>query len=233
MLKKLYIALVRGLGRLLNALGLLGWLERRRGNLACLYLRSLFAVYDLDTMVRLDVCWWNFKTMAEVDRFLSGRNKPEVFEYGSGASTLWLARRAFSVVSLEYDDGWFASMKRHTQHAGNVELRLVPPDAQPAKDPLYRSEKKGFEDRSFFDFASAIRTFAAFDLIVIDGRARAACLKEAVAHLKPGGVILFDDTHRARYRKAALSCPDFEVTSLRGLTPTLPYPNESSLLRRR
>ena len=39
-----------------------------------------------------------------------------------------------------------------------------------------------------------------FDLVVVDGRARVACLQHAAKRLAPGGIVLFDDTQRPRYR---------------------------------
>ena len=72
-----------------------------------------------------------------------------------------------------------------------------------------------------------------FDLIVIDGRAREACLDAALSRLSPGGIILFDNTNRRRYRSAlARHRGVISVSSDRGLTPILMWPSRTSIVRR-
>ena len=51
---------VRSLKHLAHRTGLLAWLERHRANRALFYLRCLFAFYDIEDMVRLDVPFWTF-----------------------------------------------------------------------------------------------------------------------------------------------------------------------------
>jgi predicted O-methyltransferase YrrM len=73
--------------------------------------------------------------------------------------------------------------------------------------------------------------FVKFDLIVIDGRAREACLEKAVKHLKENGVIVFDNVERKRYREAIAKVQgDFKITWTLSLTPALPYPTKTAVL---
>ena len=69
-----------------------------------------------------------------------------------------------------------------------------------------------------------------FDVIVIDGRAREACLAVAAPDW-PDGLIVFDNSHRARYQRA-ITASGLRERRLPGLTPTLPYPDQTSLLFR-
>jgi predicted O-methyltransferase YrrM len=71
-----------------------------------------------------------------------------------------------------------------------------------------------------------------FDLVVVDGRARQSCLTHALPRLRGDGLVVFDNSARRRYRPAIAAAPVAE-TRLRGLTPTLPYPEQTSLLRPR
>jgi hypothetical protein len=112
-----------------------------------------------------------------------------------------------------------------------VDLHLVEGDATPADASFYASEKAGNAGATFRAYATRIEAEpeARYDLIVIDGRARGACLHHAVPRLAPGGMIVFDNSARTRYRRAiAASGLDAEI--LRGLTPSLPYPDETTLL---
>jgi hypothetical protein len=57
--------------------------------------------------------------------FLQERLKKDmrVFEYGSGFSTLWLASRVRSVVSIETEEVWYRNLK--SKLPSNVQLSLV------------------------------------------------------------------------------------------------------------
>lgn len=230
-----YVGLARGLERVSARVGLLGWLDRRReSSRLAHWARSLFAIHDLDGLVALDVPWWSYAAIAEVERALAARPGARVFEYGSGASTIWLARRAGTVTSVEHHAGWHARVARKIAAMPGlapVDLRLVPPDPAGAADPRYRSDKAGEAGQGFAAYARAIETGdnAPYDLIVIDGRARAACLAHARDRLAPGGMIVFDNSGRTRYR-AAIAGAGLRARRLRGLTPALPYPDETTLL---
>jgi len=234
-LKSSYITLARGAGRLADGVGLSAWLDRRRdGSRAAHWLRSLTAIHDLDGLVALDVPWWTYDAIDEVRAFLAARPAARVFEFGSGASTIWLARRAAEVTSVEHHRGWHARMVDQLSFAEDlapVTLRLVEPDAVAVEAPLYRSEKAGERHSTFRAYASAIgdEPDARYDLVVIDGRARGACLEHAIPQLAPGGLIVFDNTGRARYRRA-IERSGLDARRLAGLTPSLPYSDETTLL---
>jgi Methyltransferase domain len=228
--KRPYIRVVRAAGSLLGAVGILGLLERRgqRSRVAT-WLRSLFAIHDLDGLVRLDVPWWTFDSVDRVADFLAGRPEARVFEWGSGASTLWLGARAGSVHSVEHDAAW-AELLRPRLPA-NVDLTVIPP--APSSAPTVGSAKPGHAGLDFSSYVDAIDDVDGdFDVIVIDGRAREACLHRAVTRLAPDGLIVFDNVDRQRYRQAIGSLGGkVEVTTTRGLTPALPYPTRTALLR--
>jgi predicted O-methyltransferase YrrM len=97
--------------------------------------------------------------------------------------------------------------------------------------PVTPSSKEGYENVDFSDYVSAIDTVdGTFDLIVIDGRAREACFASAQKRLGDDGLIVFDNSRRRRYRRH-LDHTELIERKYRGLTPTLPYPDQTSLLR--
>jgi precorrin-6B methylase 2 len=229
-LKRAYVSCVKNIRPVAAATGLLGALESRtRESRAALWLRSLFAIYDIDDMTSLDLPWWTFAAIDEADRFLGSRPSSRVLEYGSGASTIWLARRAGSVISIEHDAAWYSVVSKRLAPFANAKVKLIEADAEIV--PGYLSEKKGWLGRSFNRYASAIDAESGeFDLIVIDGRARTACLEHAVKKLAPDGMILFDNSGRSRYR-AAIAASGLKARTYRGATACLPYPDETTLLR--
>jgi len=218
-------------GQAIGRLGGLAWLEKRSDARWAHWLRSLFAIYDIDQLVALDVPWWTYRAIDQVDAFLGSRRGATVFEFGSGASTLWLAKRAASVTSIEHDADWYPIVAERTAGLDNVDLRLITTDQIPAQDPVYLSLKEGQVGHSFQAYAEAIdATDDKFDLIVIDGRVRAACLRHARPHLAAGGLIVFDNSRRDRYDQAIKSS-GMKESAHSGLTPSLPYPDKTTLLQ--
>lgn len=171
---------------------------------------SLLAIHNVDRMIALDVPWWNVAATRAVAEHLAACPGARVFEYGAGASTAWLARRAGDVISIEHDLDW------HT--------RIAPLVGVFPNVALHRRElADGHYARAIEDVGGQ------FDLIVIDGRRRVDCLRHSLAHLKPGGMILFDDSGRRRYRDAIEGCGIREHRHF-GRSYCVPYPDHSSIL---
>lgn len=230
MMKALYVSLVRSLRRVLGSTGLLDALEQGSGR-GSKYVRSLFAIYDVEDMARLDLPWWTFAATETVARFLvhcGGRAR--VFEYGPGASTLWLSKRAARVAYVEHDEAFAQKFGRLVLGASNIVGRLAVPTLARQRDVRCGSGCKGYELLDFVDYVEAIRDSGGpFDLVVIDGRSRVACLDEAIRHLRPGGLIVFDNSRRTRYQQALSGLP-LPYKRYWGLAPALPYPEETTLV---
>jgi predicted O-methyltransferase YrrM len=113
------------------------------------------------------------------------------FEWGSGRSTAWFAQRLGSLTSIEHDPKWFKvvqeKLKRRRIH--NVTYRLIPanhpPDEphRPFYDPLP-------------DYVAAVEEFqdGTLDFACVDGGYRMACIWAVIPKLKPGGLLLVDNT---------------------------------------
>ncbi|WP_345268504.1 class I SAM-dependent methyltransferase [Nocardioides nanhaiensis] len=220
---------VRLVRAVLGRLGVVALLDRAaRRSRTALWVRSWLAVYDLDDMLRLDVPWWTFEAADGVEVLLRQRPGARVFEWGSGASTVWLAARAGSVTSVEHDVAWAEQMRRVLP--ANAELRVVEPVRRPGGA---RSAKPGFEGLDFTDYVAALTpSDGLFDVVVVDGRAREACLDRALDHVAAGGLLVVDNVDRARYRDAlARHGQRLQVEWTRGRTPALPYPTRTALVR--
>jgi len=228
---QLWASVIRGLRRGLERVGLLDrldqWAARSRIGL---WVRSQLSVYDITDFMRLDLPWWTLNAVTLVDEFLQARPHARVFEWGSGASTIWLEKRAAEVISVENDERWHEMMSSYV----GPTTSLWHTDAPPAEEPRIPSRWWGHRGRDFFDYVHAIdNTDGQFDLIVIDGRARTACLDKAISRLTPDGMVVFDNTNRPRYREAlAKTRGRLEEFITRGMTPSLPYSTTTSLLRK-
>ena len=107
----------------------------------------------------------------------------DVFEWGSGRSTLWMAPRVRSVTSVETNQEWFEKVRSTAQRRGlrNVDLNLLSPGPNSEQSDAYVSL-----------LAEAGRSF---DLIYIDGSCRELCALAAPKRLKPGGLLLIDNSN--------------------------------------
>jgi hypothetical protein len=151
--------------------------------------------------------WWPRPVLALV----ASRISPgaDVFEYGSGGSTHWLTSLGAKVTSVEHDPQWYDTV---AGWAANVILR------QPTAEGAIRSASApGFYD----DYVATIRDYPkeSFDLVVIDGRARVACGLAAMHYVKPGGMLLLDDSQRPRYQPLCDALQGWVRTDVRGLKP--------------
>lgn len=226
--KSAYVRLMRTLRRHAELHGVLAALERRMDRQRwALWLRSLLAIYDVEDLIRLGLPWWTFESARLVERFLGLHAGSRVFEYGAGASTLWLAQRAAHVRFVEHDPDWMQTFQPHLAGFSRIEGRLIVP--QPCVVPCSPSERKGYSGLDFQEYVTAIAaTPDCYEVIVIDGRARVACLHQALSQLNTPGLIVFDNAGRRRYQ-AALRQIAQPTRRTWGLTPCLPYP-ESTLL---
>jgi predicted O-methyltransferase YrrM len=129
-------------------------------------------------------------------------------EYGSGNSTIFLAKHLKHLVSIEHDSNWFDLVRGNItrQKITNVDYRLIRPEL--AKEPAYSMYKEHglsedeFKIRSeYVSYFSHVRSYPDnhFDLIMVDGRARIECTLNAIPKLKPGGIFVLDNSDRKRY----------------------------------
>jgi len=142
---------------------------------------------------------------------------------------VWLGSLCNSVVSIESDPHW-AKMVRSSVGA---HVKIISPEVPHRSGPnVIRSKRWGFRHLDFSDYVHAADELSGeFDLIVIDGRARDACFEVALERLAPGGMILFDNTNRRRYRRVLARYRE-RISAQRdiGLTPIVPWPTETSVI---
>lgn len=97
-----------------------------------------------------------------------------IFEYGSGHSTLYWANRGMEVHAVEDDEEWHGILQPRLGHFKAAHLYL---------------------ETSPSSYVSSISVAGGmFDIVVVDGSYRKYCLALAVNHVKPGGLLVVDNT---------------------------------------
>jgi hypothetical protein len=111
-----------------------------------------------------------------------------VFEYGAGASTIWLARMGCYVTSVEMDHDWCVSVREWLEREGlSSQVRVI--DFSPS---VLQNMCEGA------DFILS-GLDASYDLVLVDGRARNRCIGNARSKVKVGGMLVLDNSERAEY----------------------------------
>lgn len=165
-----------------------------------------------------------------------------VFEFGSGGSTLfWLAKGAAQVVSVEHDPAWHRVVAARLAGKSQADLRLALPVAghppgDVADPALFQSDDEAFRGFSFEGYVRQIDAFpdSHFDILLVDGRARPACIAHGARKVKPGGLLVLDNADRPYYlSRTAAYLADFDRKLFSGMTPVTPGLSTTAIFTRR
>lgn len=148
--------------------------------------------------------------------FIKGRltKQHSVFEFGSGHSTYFYAKYAGKVVSVEHDKEWYDKvLKTNPENSELIFCELVR-DGDYCRVPLTLQ--------------------ATFDVVIVDGRDRVNCCKQAVNAVSESGVIVLDDSERDFYKEGInfLIGKGFKELSFSGISPGLFYRKSTSVFYR-
>jgi predicted O-methyltransferase YrrM len=141
-------------------------------------------------------------TYSFIDFIKDRINKTQnIFEYGSGNSTIFYAERAGTVTSVEHDKGWFDAIKNSSPANAEMIFCELETDGDYAKKAASLGRK--------------------FDIIIVDGRDRVNCCKYGVDALSASGVIVLDDSERKVYDDARVFLKErgFKELFLSGISP--------------
>jgi hypothetical protein len=117
----------------------------------------------------------SFRAARVIDGLLTPDSR--VVEFGSGYSTLWFAQRCAELVSIEDDPYWRLVVQELLTKSG---LHHV------------RHEYRGLDRYSRLDDYPD----GYFDFALVDGKDRTACVRTALAKVKPGGWVYLDNSDK-------------------------------------
>jgi len=162
--------------------------------------------------------WFTEDSIIEFERFLNTNTNLKIFEFGMGASTIWLSK--FPSVSLlisnEHDKDWFNEVseqifqlgKQPQPHADNmnfVGFRQCGGDIYEDAELIIFGEGKpiknvnlNFRERPY-DWHIKLYDDEYFDCVIVDGRDRVKCLESAKSKIKPNGLLILDNSERTEY----------------------------------
>ena len=126
--------------------------------------------------------WYTYPAIEQISKW--DFSDCDILEYGCGNSTLWWAKQARSVTSIESAPEWYERVA--SKLPDNCEVILSPLD----------EDKEGLQQLN--GYLETIDDLGFFDVIIIDGvnipGGRLACTERALSHLKPGGLFIIDNS---------------------------------------
>lgn len=104
----------------------------------------------------------------------------EVFEYGSGGSTIWFSERARSVTTVDHSVKWYKWLKKQIS---SKEIENISPHLSIKRDEYVKFINK---------------TKKMYDIILVDGLEvfRNACVRASYNRISKGGLFIVDNTNR-------------------------------------
>ena len=136
--------------------------------------------------VDLGLPWWSYRAIEAADAIAPGRN---IFEYGTGGSTLRFGRVAKSITSTEDNSGWLKIMRDRLEKHG-IEANLFHHYFN-FKNPV------NFEESDYLKSIDSVD----WNMLIIDGQdedfqQRLVCFRHAEPCAEPGDIIIVDDFWR-------------------------------------
>ncbi len=137
-----------------------------------------------------------------------------IFEFGSGNSTIFYAMRSKKVVSVEHDQVWLKKIEHSKPANANLIFCELERDGKYCRMPQTLDEP--------------------FEIIIVDGRDRVNCCKQALNCLTEDGVLVLDDSERLVYEEAVQFMTDkgFKHLAFSGISPGLFYRKSTSVFYR-
>lgn len=164
-------------------------LNKRVGHWRPRYLWSRFRRWHYDSTHRGSP-WLTRQAIALLEQLIAREDVG--FEWGAGRSTLWFAQRCGRLWSVEHDPSWHSSVSVALQQARRDNVTLLLRERRHSQEAEYAGAVLQLPDESL-------------DFVLVDGKDRDRCAVNAVAKLKPGGLLIIDNVER--YLPSASRCP--------------------------
>jgi hypothetical protein len=175
--------------------------------------------------------WLPFEAVNWLQHYLN--RDMRVFEWGSGGSTIFLSERAGQVFSIEHDQKWYALISKALAQRGitNCSYQLHEPK------PIVGTFSALGESQSFrfiyddyypgttvdeYVRAIDVHPDRTFDLVLVDGLVRTACIQHALSKIRPASYLMLDNSNNPDVAEIIRKLRSYPHTEFRGIAPGWP-----------
>ena len=185
---------------------------------------------DREICLKNRIPWFTYGAIEWLEKNLD--KNIVAFEWGSGGSTLFFTSRIHKITSIEHNIEWYKKISRmiREEEITNCEYYFIEQELSD-KDEQIICKKIGDGGTEFYKYYKFISSYPDnyFDMIIIDGRARNLCIKEAMSKIKPGGIIILDNSDRVEYAKGINIMSDWGRKDFYGPGPSSYYFGKTSI----
>lgn len=187
-----------------------------------------------------DLPWITFLSIDFLEKYLNPGLK--IFEYGGGSSTNYFCNKGCEVYTIENNRDWFDILKKNAHQKGlQWQGELIEGETIDnfyglnAADPYhYYTTDESSLNYKFEKYVKSIDKFKDnnFDLVLVDGRSRPSCIMHAIPKIKPGGLLVLDNSERPYYLSITKKLIEKKFTlkiNRLGLVPNLTHFSETSI----
>jgi len=156
--------------------------------------------------------WFTYSFISYIENRLN--KSMNIFEYGSGNSTLYFAEKVNHVISVEHDKKWVENF-----------LEKIPINVQLNHCVLQYGG----------DYCKTIvSTKSKYSIIIVDGRDRVNCILNSTSSLSKDGVLILDDSEREEYENGIthLKQLGYKELDFWGIAPGIFYNKCTSIFYR-
>jgi len=171
--------------------------------------------YKTQTPVNINIQpipWVTYSFISYIENRLN--KSMNIFEYGSGNSTLYYAEKVNHIISVEHDKNWFEKL------LGNI----------PENVQLIHCELQYGGDYC----KTIVSTDSKYSIIIVDGRDRVNCILNSTLSLSHDGVLILDDSEREEYQNGVIHLKQLGYKELDfwGIAPGIFYNKCTSIFYR-
>lgn len=195
------------------------------------YLIKWYNYKKITDSIKIEIPWIVFPAIKWMDSHIT--SDMTVFEWGSGGSTFYFAKKVNKLYSIENDAEWFGKIDRilkrndysNVTYILSEGIKVNSTNISSDNPYSYCSHSLKYQQTFFEKYVKIIDTFADnyFDLIFIDGRARPSCILHAINKLKKGGFLILDNSERNEYFKGIDLIKNCEMIEFYGPGPFIDY----------
>jgi len=132
--------------------------------------------------IMIDI-WVTYKAKSWLEKWFKPHHVG--WEFGSGYSTIWIAKKVKFLTSVDNNKGWHDQVRKMIKNYKISNVKL-----------FYEA------DLSVYPLIIDVCDNETLDFLYVDGRNRVACVKSGYIKIKKGGILILDNSDRERYGEA-------------------------------